>query len=169
MRLLTFADHRLLENTEAAYKKEFDDLKKEFGHHVDLMFSTGLPGYIESRTKGSYSLDAIKQSLGSHDKTKAKAEAIKQTKDKVEEQVHFIAESESRHCAYYKAKDNKWYMELADNEHGTQDDATTYGPFDDQEAANDYLHANFSNPGGSMRDDSGKREVPTDVTSPRRR
>lgn len=68
--------------------------------------------------------------------------------------------SRSRHCEFYKATDGKWYMELADREYGEQRDATTYGPFLTQEAADDYLRDNFSNPGGSYIDRSGKRETP---------
>ena len=72
-----------------------------------------------------------------------------------------LNESMSRHCDIYKARDGKWYLELADNEYGEWDEANTYGPFNSEEKADDYLSNNFSNPGGMGVDDSGDREVPT--------
>lgn len=85
-----------------------------------------------------------------------------------------LCESAPRHCAFYKASDGKWYMELADREYYNEDDpepgsrwgdgeresATTYGPFPTEDAAMDYLD-NFSNPGGFHTDDSGKAPPPT--------
>lgn len=73
----------------------------------------------------------------------------------------YLNESLSRYCDFYKAKDGKWYMDLANNEYGEYDDCTTYGPFNSLEKADEYLHNNHSNPGGAWEDDSGKREVPT--------
>lgn len=72
-----------------------------------------------------------------------------------------LNESMSRHCDFYLATDGKWYLELAHNEYGEWDDATTYGPFNSMEKAEDYLD-NFSNPGGFGVDDSGEHEVPTE-------
>jgi len=72
-----------------------------------------------------------------------------------------LNESVSRHCAFYLASDDNWYMELANKEYGEYEDATTYGPFSTLEDAEQYLHANFSNPGGSYDDDSGKQPPPT--------
>jgi hypothetical protein len=66
----------------------------------------------------------------------------------------------SRDCAFYKAQDGKWYMELAEEEYAGREDATTYGPFGSQEAADKYLTDGFSNPGSSWSDDSGKAPVP---------
>jgi len=74
-----------------------------------------------------------------------------------------LVESMQRYCSFYKAKNGKWYMELAPQEYGEYEDATTYGPFYSEESALKYL-SNFSNPGGYDLDDSGEREVPT--TSP---
>lgn len=68
--------------------------------------------------------------------------------------------SSSRHCEFYKAQDGRWYMELASREYGDERDATTYGPFPTQDAAERYLSDNFSNPGGWYEDDSGDKPVP---------
>ena len=65
----------------------------------------------------------------------------------------------SRHCSIYKASDNNWYMELAEEEYGESDDATCYGPFDSEEAACGYVD-NFSNPGGWDVDSSGRTPPP---------
>lgn len=70
-----------------------------------------------------------------------------------------LQESTPRHCFVYKAKDGLWYMELADREYGEKEEATTYGPFPSEDAADDYL-SNFSNPGGYGVDSSGRRPVP---------
>ena len=70
-----------------------------------------------------------------------------------------MVESMQRHCDMYLASNGKWYMELADREYGEREEATTYGPFVDQEACMDYLD-NFSNPGGWGEDDSGSRPPP---------
>ena len=72
-----------------------------------------------------------------------------------------VTASVSRYCAFYQARDGKWYMELAIREYGERDDATTYGPFYGLRTAKDYLHDNFSNPGGWTEDDSGRMPVPT--------
>lgn len=46
------------------YQIEFDNLKKEYGDNViNSFFTHGLPGFYDSRTRGNYSLDAIKQNL----------------------------------------------------------------------------------------------------------
>lgn len=71
-----------------------------------------------------------------------------------------LSESTQRHCFIYKAKDGNYYMELAGREYGERDDATTYGPFPSEDAAWKYVRDNFSNPGGSRHDDSGKLPVP---------
>jgi len=70
-----------------------------------------------------------------------------------------LSESVSRHCAIYKAKDRKWYLELANKEYGEYEDSTTYGPFSSEDDAENYLR-NFSNPGGLWTDNSGKRPKP---------
>jgi len=75
----------------------------------------------------------------------------------------YIKESMQRYCNIYKAKNKKWYLELADQEYGEYYDATTYGPFNSMENAEDYLD-NFSNPGGLGIDDSG--DTPTPKKSP---
>ena len=69
-------------------------------------------------------------------------------------------ESVSRYCSIYKAKNGKWYLELANREYGDEDDASTYGPFNSEKQLESYLRGNFSNPGGSDTDRSGKRPVP---------
>ena len=71
-----------------------------------------------------------------------------------------LAESMQRHCEFYKAKNKKWYMELASREHGEDDDATTYGPFHSDDNAIEFLHDNFSNPGGYGVDKRGTARVP---------
>jgi hypothetical protein len=71
----------------------------------------------------------------------------------------YIKESMQRHMAIYKAKNGKWYLELADREYGEQHEADLYGPFASEKAADDYLD-NFSNPGGGWTDRSGKQPVP---------
>ncbi len=71
-----------------------------------------------------------------------------------------LIESTKRHCDMYLASNGRWYMELADQEHGTLEEAVSYGPFLDQEACVDYLN-NFANPGGWGEDDSGTRPPPT--------
>lgn len=77
------------------------------------------------------------------------------------EDYNELNESMSRHCDFYLATDGKWYLELAHNEYGEWDEATTYGPFNSMEKAETYLDNNFSNPGGFGVDDSGEHEVPT--------
>lgn len=69
--------------------------------------------------------------------------------------------SMSRHCEIYKASDNQWYLELAEEEYGESDDADCYGPFESEQAADKYLSDGFSNPGGLDIDDSGRRKPPT--------
>ncbi len=71
----------------------------------------------------------------------------------------YIRESMQRHMALYKAKNGKWYLELAANEYGEQHEADLYGPFATEKAADAYLN-NFSNPGGGGYDDGGKQPVP---------
>ena len=71
-----------------------------------------------------------------------------------------VKESMQRYCGIWKAKNNKWYMDLADREYGEYEDAITYGPFDSEKLAQKYL-SGFSNPGGLHVDTSGKEEPPT--------
>jgi len=68
--------------------------------------------------------------------------------------------SMSRHCAFYKAPNQKWYLELGDFEHAESQDSTTYGPFDTLELAEKELN-NHSNPGSSWTDEFNQRPVPT--------
>lgn len=42
---------------------EYNNLVQQYGQPVKLMFTQGLAGYIDSRVKGNYSLDAIKQNF----------------------------------------------------------------------------------------------------------
>lgn len=69
--------------------------------------------------------------------------------------------SMQRHCEFYKATDNNWYMELAHAEYGGADDSVTYGPFADQDHAERELRLH-ANPGSSCSDDSGTQPVPTE-------
>lgn len=57
--------------------------------------------------------------------------------------------SVSRECAFVEYKPNQWYLLLARDEHGElyPSTADAWGPFDNFQAADDYLE-NFSNPGG---------------------
>ena len=76
-----------------------------------------------------------------------------------EEKLESLA-STQRYCGIFKAVDGKWYMDLAHNEYGDLDEATTYGPFASEEAVNQYLDYNFSNPGGYSLDGSGGHPAP---------
>lgn len=76
-------------------------------------------------------------------------------------------ESVSRYCAFYKATDGNWYMELATDE--TDEDIEIYGPFYSFESAMQYLDRNFSNPGAFNQDDSGTQPVPENPIYPKRR
>ena len=64
-----------------------------------------------------------------------------------------------RYCEIYKAKDKKWYLALAPQEYGTEDDAIHYGPFRTLDEAEEELKTH-SNPGGMTVDDKGKRKTP---------
>lgn len=65
-----------------------------------------------------------------------------------------------RHCALYLATNGKWYLELADEEHGERSDSVTWGPFPSEAAAERFLDK-FSNPGGIDLDDGGTSPPPT--------
>ena len=67
--------------------------------------------------------------------------------------------SMSRHCEFYKARNGEWYMELANEEFGGREDATTYGPFDSEKEATQFLRK-FTNPGSYAVDGSGRRGIP---------
>lgn len=64
-----------------------------------------------------------------------------------------------RYCHVYKTRSGRWYLELANREHGERDDASTYGPFNSEDEADRYTE-NFSNPGGSSIDRSGREPDP---------
>lgn len=68
--------------------------------------------------------------------------------------------SMSRYCGLWLANNGKWYMDLANEEAGERHEATTYGPFPSEEAADKFLSDNFSNPGGYSSDNSGKQPPP---------
>ena len=55
--------------------------------------------------------------------------------------------SMSRHCAIYKSRGPQYWLELADEEYAGRDQAFTYGPFNTEKDAEEYLDR-FSNPGG---------------------
>lgn len=71
-----------------------------------------------------------------------------------------LTESMSRYCHFYKDKKGDWWLELADREYGEHHDAYTYGPFSSEDEADNYLHRNFSNPGGMSVDRSGTKPTP---------
>lgn len=53
------------------YQTQWENLLRDFGtHYVMLMFPSGANGYYDSRTKGNYSDDAIRQSLKSMNSSK---------------------------------------------------------------------------------------------------
>jgi hypothetical protein len=68
--------------------------------------------------------------------------------------------SRSRYCEYWKASNGKWYVDLASDEYGEWDEATTYGPFPSENAADKYVSRSHSNPGGYSTDDEGTRPPP---------
>jgi len=79
----------------------------------------------------------------------------------------YLTESVSRYCHIYKAKNGKWYLELASREYAGREDATTYGPFDSEDDADKELDYH-SNPGGLSFDRSGKKPVPKKSPNGRR-
>lgn len=88
-----------------------------------------------------------------------KENAFGRNTERVMRAAGLLNESMSRHCMIYKDKKGDWWLELANREYGDQNDATTYGPFDSEDQADDYIR-NFSNPGSVYIDRSGKRPVP---------
>jgi hypothetical protein len=74
--------------------------------------------------------------------------------------VNYLNESLQRYCHIYKAKNGKWYLELANREYAGREDATTYGPFNSMEDADKEISDWHSNPGGLSIDKSGKKPVP---------
>jgi hypothetical protein len=78
-----------------------------------------------------------------------------------EECNKLLNESVSRYSGIWKASNGRWYLDLADNEHGEYEDATTYGPFMSEDEAEDHL-SGFSNPGGTDYDDSGTQSPPSE-------
>jgi len=70
-------------------------------------------------------------------------------------------DSVSRFAEIWLAKNGKWYLDLTHDEYDYEpENATTYGPFFDEDAAERYLFDNFSNPGALDVDDRGTRPVP---------
>jgi len=75
--------------------------------------------------------------------------------------------SMQRACDFYLATDGSWYCRLGNYEYAYEDhQCTEYGPFTSEDAADKYVRDNFSNPGGSCTDDSGKAEPPEDPERP---
>jgi hypothetical protein len=68
--------------------------------------------------------------------------------------------SSPRYCRIWKAANGRWYLDLANNDYGDQNDAVTYGPFHSVSETERFLDG-FSNPGGWSTDDSGRRPPPT--------
>lgn len=93
----------------------------------------------------------MKKSIQENKKSPMKAKLVKES----------LNESMSRYSAIWLANNEKWYLDLAPNEYGEEEDADTYGPFSSEDAADKYLSDNFSNPGGGWVDDSGEKDPPT--------
>ena len=55
-----------------------------------------------------------------------------------------------RECGIIETSPGKWYLLLAHHEYGELNphEASAYGPFKTEDAADDYLRDYFSNPGG---------------------
>lgn len=66
----------------------------------------------------------------------------------------------ARYCGLYLACDEQWYMDLAEEEGQTVNEAFTYGPFKTEAGATKYLHDNFADPGLYHVDESGQKRVP---------
>ncbi len=79
---------------------------------------------------------------------------------KAAELIEQLVESVSRYAGIWKASNGRWYLDLAHREYGDYEDATTYGPFSSERAADKYMSSNFSNPGGLDVDDSGTQPPP---------
>jgi len=62
-------------------------------------------------------------------------------------------------CRFYLATDGKWYYMLEQYRHRDQYD--DYGPFSSEAQAEQHLNKNHANPGGWMRDPSGKTKPPS--------
>jgi hypothetical protein len=76
--------------------------------------------------------------------------------------------SMQRECLIFKAVNDKWYISIGNREYSDLDDATTYGPFESNQAAEGELEYH-SNPGGWSMNDSGKARVPKCRPPTRRR
>lgn len=76
------------------------------------------------------------------------------------EAIRLVLESTERHCRFYKASDDKWYLELADKLHQPRSKATTYGPFASYDSAERYLDNFGSSPGSWSKDGSGRLPPP---------
>lgn len=78
--------------------------------------------------------------------------------------------SACRRCDIWKATDGQYYVTVGNFEHAhDEDDCSTYGPFDDSEAAFEYArNTGPGNPGGCCTDDSGTQPPPASFTRPRR-
>lgn len=76
--------------------------------------------------------------------------------------------SMQRECLVFKAANNKWYIALGNREYSDLSDSTTYGPFNDEDAAYGELEYH-SNPGSSTVNDDGTIPVPNNCQPPTRR
>jgi hypothetical protein len=61
----------------------------------------------------------------------------------------------------WKASDGGWYLDLAYHEYGGPEDAYTFGPFSDDQAASAYLSRNFASPGNYSVNSKGRKPPPT--------
>ena len=59
-----------------------------------------------------------------------------------------------RYAGIFKASDEQFYMDLADNENGKWEESTTYGPFEDRVSVRSFLNENFDYPGDIIFDGS---------------
>lgn len=66
----------------------------------------------------------------------------------------------NRHCDFYKAQDQLWYMNYAPFTGGNFKSSDCFGPFKTFQVAFAYLKAHLPNPGGWAKDASGKKPIP---------
>jgi hypothetical protein len=154
-----------LEPTLECTTKECADLLTEFS-----VFCTAKPPTGE---EGLYTFDlTVTPIVDASDETEACQIALELygMSPAIHPQGGPTAMSVSRRCVFFKAVDGQWYCTLGDEEYAYEDhECTTYGPFPSEEEADQYVSRNFSNPGGSCSDDSGKAPVPANAVSPRQR
>jgi len=144
---------------------KYDLMEQAVRQHGGAVLNTGSDGTWDVKAIDIEGNPARKLFPGHHVEEKDYLPPYGTAKEAVDRVAQrFLRASMSRHCEFYKAKNGKWYMDLAPNEYGDYRDANTYGPFQSLDAAEKYLSSNFSNPGADDVDESGDRPVP--VKSP---